>query len=121
MRIEGKWVPEKQHLKWKQRMAELTARCAAPPSTNKLVGWLSTLASAEPGLQQLALAETQAGFNAGMVSVAEAVGPKLAEMLLERLLGSASIGGLQLNVGSILLSAPRSDSGASAVASSQEP
>ena len=30
VKSDGKWLPEAQQLKWKPRMAELTARCDAP-------------------------------------------------------------------------------------------
>ena len=121
VRVEGKWVPEAQHASWKSRVARLEARCAALPSTGKLAGWASTLASAAPGLKQLAGAETQASFDAGMVSVAQAVGPQLAQMLLDRMLGSTSGGGIRLNVGSILYSAPQHDSDVSTSGPPQGP
>jgi hypothetical protein len=104
VKSEGRWLPESALRDWDARIADADLRCDAFAKDGKTARWLATLGGAREPFGQLAAANTQPEFDAGMSGIAEAVGPELAQMVLDSMLGGSSIGGVKLNVGSIIYS-----------------
>ena len=103
VKSEGKWLPERQLAEWDAEIAKAEARCAQFAQDGKATAWLKTLGNARDAFAQLAQATTQAEFDAGMSGVASAVGPQLAQLALDQVLGGR---GIKLNVGSIIYTPP---------------
>jgi hypothetical protein len=98
---EGKWFPEAYLLEWDVRVERAESRCSQFARDGKAAQWLETLGGARDAFGELAASTTQAQFDTGMSSIAEAVGPELAQMALDSMLGGM---GVKLNVGSIIYS-----------------
>lgn len=100
----GKWLPEAYLQGWEARMARVEASCGQFAKDGKAARWLKTLGGARGAFGQLAEASTQFEFDSGMSGIAEAIGPELAQLVLDSMLGSSGVGRVRLNVGSIIYS-----------------